>query len=62
MYETVNDNLLQPREKNTGWDNLITEAKEQIRDLERAIRHFEQNKAKGEPYFGEQGVRTAMKS
>lgn len=57
MYNAVKENLLQPSEKISGWDTLKQEAKDQIRDLERAIKHFEKNKTKGEPYFGEQGIR-----
>lgn len=53
MYKRVKKILSQPCEKAGGWDVLIAEAKDQIKDLERAIEHFEQNKAKGEPYFGE---------
>ena len=57
MYERVNQNLSQPCETASGWDKLIAEAQSQIGDLERAIEHFKQNKEKGEPYFGELGVR-----
>jgi hypothetical protein len=58
MYDGVKHNLSQGSKKDLkGWDRLIAEAKDQIRDLERAVKHFEQNKAKGEPYFGEQGVK-----
>ena len=41
-----------------GWDSLIVEAKERNKELQEAVKHFEQNKAKGEPYFGERGVNT----
>jgi hypothetical protein len=41
----------------SGWDALITEGKKRIAEIQAAVQHFEQNKAKGVPYFGEQGVR-----
>ncbi len=52
----VNNNLSQPVKENNKWDLLINEAKDRVQELQRAIEHFERNKAKGEPYFGEQGV------
>ena len=55
MYDAVNENFSQPSEKIAGWDKLIMEARDQVKALNRAIEHFEENKAKGEPYFGEQG-------
>lgn len=62
MYDGVNQNLSQHSKNDlSGWDRLIAEANDQIRDLQRAIKHFERNKANGEPYFGQQGVR-AFKS
>ena len=53
MHKPVKENLSQSSKKiQVGWDGLITEAREKIRDLQRAVAHFEQNKAKGEPFFG----------
>lgn len=57
MYEPVNKNIIQGRETPKGWDLLINEAEDRIRELEEAIEHFRKNKANGEPYFGELGAR-----
>lgn len=56
MHKAVNNFLSQPVKENNKWDSLIKEAKDRIKELQRAVEHFERNKAKGEPYFGERGV------
>jgi len=44
-----------------GWDALIIEAKDRIKELQQAVEHFERNKARGEPFFGESVVGRADK-
>lgn len=56
MHKSVKQNLSQGVKTLNGWDLLINEAKDRIQELQQAVEHFEQNKAKGEPYFGERGV------